>query len=73
VPEALWRRYCYAGQIAESDKPDANRGNSKSNWRSYHRRGWGRGGTPIPREPPIAGRVRPLRPALAYRLLEEPL
>jgi hypothetical protein len=23
VPEALWRRYCYAGQIAESDKPDA--------------------------------------------------
>jgi hypothetical protein len=25
VPEALWRDYCYAGQISESDKPDAKR------------------------------------------------
>lgn len=25
VSEDLWRQYCYAGQIAESDKPDAKR------------------------------------------------
>jgi hypothetical protein len=25
VSEDLWREYCYAGQIAESDKPDARR------------------------------------------------
>ena len=25
VPEGLWRNYCYAGQIANSDKPDAKR------------------------------------------------
>jgi hypothetical protein len=25
VSEDLWRKYCYAGQVAESDKPDAKR------------------------------------------------
>jgi hypothetical protein len=25
VPESLWREYCYKGQLADSDKPDAQR------------------------------------------------